>query len=140
MPPAGEPGSLFTYLLLWKCCGEFFVFFHLIKKAVFSLHGAPDLNHRYLTAFESHDPASMGTLRIPCDIIMKAFMAGGWHGLLAAGYWSLVTPDRYSTIKGPRGFCPLSSADPGYKPAVAYSPASARRAPDPVDHRIYWLQ
>ena len=84
MPPAGEPGSLFTYLLLWKCCGEFFVFFHLIKKAVFSLHGAPDLNHRYLTAFESHDPASMGTLRIPCDIIMKAFMAGGWHGLLVA--------------------------------------------------------
>ena len=48
------------------------------------MHGAPDLNHRHLPAFESHDPASMGTLRIPCDIVMKTFVAGDGHGLLAA--------------------------------------------------------
>jgi len=44
------------------------------------MHGAPDLNHRHLPAFESHDPASMGTLRIPCDIIMQTFVAGVGHG------------------------------------------------------------
>jgi len=48
------------------------------------MHGTPDLNHRHPPAFESHDPASMGTLRIPCDIIMKTFVAGVGHGLLVA--------------------------------------------------------
>jgi hypothetical protein len=49
------------------------------------MHGAPDLNHRHLPAFESHDLASMGTLRIPCDIIMETFVARVGHGV---GYWS----------------------------------------------------
>ena len=56
-----------------------FRFFHLKQKTAFSVHGAPHFNHRHLPAFESHDPASMGKLRIPGDIIMKTFVAGDVH-------------------------------------------------------------
>jgi hypothetical protein len=73
---------------------------HLKKKAVFSAHGAPDLKHRHLPAFESHDPASMGKLRIPCDIIVKTFMAGGGHG---TGRLFLVTHLRLAGFGGQAG-------------------------------------
>ena len=36
--------------------------------------------------------------------------------------------------------CFRSSAAPGYEPAAAYSPASARHVHGPVDRRICWLQ
>ena len=57
------------------------------------MHGAPDVNHWHLTTFESHDPASMGKLLIPGDIIMYAFMAIDGHGcwMLDAGYSMLDT-------------------------------------------------
>ena len=71
------------------------------------MHGAPDVNHWHLTTFESHDPASMGKLLIPCDIIMYAFMAGDGHGavglflvtgysMLDSGYWSPLTVAGYA--------------------------------------------
>lgn len=141
------------------------------------MHGAPDLNHRHQPAFESHDPASMGTLRIPCNIIMKTFVAGDGHGadglILVVGYWILDTKThrarcmvhsvkadnsdtseksaalRYALCAMRFALYPMPyanrfqssiNADCGYRFANSYSPASARHAHDPVDHRIYWLQ
>ena len=57
------------------------------------MHGTPDVQHRHLPALEADAPASMGKLRVPCDIIMKAFVAGWAHScwILVSGYWWLVT-------------------------------------------------
>jgi hypothetical protein len=86
---------LFSILEIWL---GIFHFFHLKKKTVFSVHGAPDFKHRHRPTFESHNPASMGKMLIPGDIIMQAFVTGDVHGCgmlvsgfwwLAAGYWLL---------------------------------------------------
>ncbi len=69
------------------------------------MHGAPDFKHRHRPTFKSHNPASMGKMLIPGDIIMYAFMAGDVHGcgilvsgclildagcsMLDTGYWIL---------------------------------------------------
>jgi len=63
-------------------------FFHLEIKAFFSAHGKPDFDHRHLPALESHDSASMGKLRFPCDIIVVTLVAGDGHEV---GYGSLVS-------------------------------------------------
>jgi hypothetical protein len=95
---------LFSILEIWL---GILHFFHLKKKTVFSVHGAPDFKHRHRPTFESHNPASMGKMLIPGDIIMQAFVTGDVHGcgmldtrywmlgarywMLAAGYWMLDT-------------------------------------------------
>ena len=56
--------------------------FKLEKIAIFSAHGTPDSDRRHPSALESHDSASVGTLRIPCDVVMLAFMAGDEHGIV----------------------------------------------------------
>jgi hypothetical protein len=57
-----------------------FKLFYFKQEAVFSAHGPANFANRHPFAFESHDPASMGKLLIPGDIIMYAFMAGDGHG------------------------------------------------------------
>ena len=63
----------------WESLRGISRFFNLKKIAVFSLHGAPDFNCRHLAAFECHDSASMGELRIPCNVVMNAFVTGDGH-------------------------------------------------------------
>jgi len=132
------------------------------------MHGTPDLNHRHPPAFESHDSASMGELRFPCDIIMVTLVAGDGHGAgkngirfrgkrfkvlgsVAQGIrhkaqgtrrsWRAIRCFGLLNPKSkPSDICFLSNADPGYALANAYSPACARHVHDPVDHRICWLQ
>ena len=55
------------------------------------MHGVPDFKHRHRPTFKSHNPASMGKMLIPGDVIMQAFMAGDVHGcgMLVSGFWWL---------------------------------------------------
>ncbi len=64
------------------------------------MHRPVYFGDRHPFAFESHNPASMGKMLIPGDIIMYAFMAGDVHGcgilvsgcsMLDAGCWMLDT-------------------------------------------------
>jgi hypothetical protein len=54
--------------------------------------GTPHFNHGHPPAFESHDPASMGKVRIPGNKIMLAPMAGRVHEnlILVDGYWKYI--------------------------------------------------
>jgi hypothetical protein len=55
------------------------------------MHRPVYFGDRHPFAFESHNPASMGKMLIPGDIIMYAFMAGDVHGcgMLVSGCWIL---------------------------------------------------
>jgi len=47
-----------------------FMVLYFKKETVFSVHGPANFNGRHPFAFESHNPASMGKMLIPGDIIM----------------------------------------------------------------------
>ncbi len=68
------------------------------------MHGAPDFKHRHRPTFKSHNPASMGKMLIPGDIIMQAFVTGDVHGCRDKRY--KVKGDkllvRYGQIRGTR--------------------------------------
>jgi len=57
------------------------------------VHSPANFSGRHPFAFKSHNPASMGKMLIPGDIIMQAFMAGDVHGcwVLVTGYSMLDT-------------------------------------------------
>jgi len=80
--------SIFYYYFLYlssilEAWRRIVLFFHHEIEAIFSAHGAPDFDHRHLPALESHDSASMGELRFPCDKIVVTLVAGDGH---SSGY------------------------------------------------------
>ena len=99
---------MFLYFFAVRGVGRrIFRFYQLKKKAIFSVHSAPDFNRRHLSTFESHDPATMRKLRIPCDKVMTAFVASDGHDLLVTGCWSLAVEPGYELRVAA---CPPSSA------------------------------
>ena len=131
-----------------------FRMFNLEKIAIFSAHGVPDSDRRHPSALESHDSTSVGTLRIPCDVVMLTFMAGDGHGImnickrfrllgtrmrkLECGMRKICLSDIGSSFPHSAFRIPnsISSADCALRATGAYSPTSARRVHDPVDCRI----